>query len=223
MQAVSVKVGKLYGVDYVNELYNQLLTLHKDCIYYCMTDDPTGLHKDIKIIKTTDDFEERKWWNKIKLFEPGLFDQPTIYLDLDCYVHTPLNKFFETYKPGKLNILKTNWFSDGIARKVHQCNVNSSIMIIDKDNCAPLWKECKANIEKMYKSFYGLDPWIYRRHRENIYYFEPGLAYSYKHGCVFPSDIEQNKLRQLPVCIFDDALDRYEILNGLWASTKVMG
>jgi len=188
-----------------------------------MTDDPTGLHKDIKIIEITDDFEERKWWNKIKLFEPGLFDQPTIYLDLDCYIHTPLNKFFETYKPGKLNILKTNWFSDGIARKVHQCNVNSSIMIIDKDNCAPLWKECKANIEKMYKSFYGLDPWIYRRHKENIYYFEPGLAYSYKHGCVFPSDIEQNKLRQLPVCIFDDALDRYEILNGLWTSTKVMG
>ena len=223
MQAVSVKVGKLYGVDYVNELYKQLLTLHKDCIYYCMTDDPVGLHKDIKIIKTTDDFEERKWWNKIKLFEPGLFDQSTIYLDLDCYIHIPLNKFFETYKPGKLNILKTNWFSDGIARKVHQCNVNSSIMIIDKDNCAPLWKECKANIEKMYKSFYGLDPWIYRRHKENIYYFQPGLAYSYKHGCVFPSDIEQNKLRQLPVCIFDDALDRYEILNGLWASTKVMG
>ena len=105
MQAVSVKVGEQYGVEYVNQLYKQLLTFHKDCIYYCMTDDSTGLHKDIKIIKITDSFKERKWWNKIKLFEPGLFNQPTIYLDLDCYIHTPLNKFFETYKRCKLSIL----------------------------------------------------------------------------------------------------------------------
>ena len=51
MEAVSVKVGEQYGAEYVNQLYKQLLTFHKDCIYYCMTDDPKGLHKDIQIIK----------------------------------------------------------------------------------------------------------------------------------------------------------------------------
>ena len=223
MQAVCLKVGKLYNAEYVNQLYKQIKRFHPDCELRCITDDSTGLHPDIIPMDVEDRFGSRKWWNKVRLFQPFLFEEPTIYLDLDCFVHGPLNKFFDTFVPGKLNILKTTWFSDGVATKIHQCNVNSSIMVIDKDNCAPLWEECISHIEKMYQSFYGLDPWIYRRHRENIYYFEPGLAYSYKHGCVFPNDIEQNKLRQLPVCIFDDALDRYEILNGLWASTKVMG
>jgi len=223
MQAVSVKVGKLYGVEYVNQLYKQLLTFHKDCIYYCMTDDPEGLDKDIQIIKITDSFKERKWWNKIKLFEPGLFDQPTIYLDLDCYIHTSLDKFFETFKPDKLNILKTNWFSDGIAKKIHQCNVNSSIMVINDHNCEPMWKEYQDHIDRMYKSFYGLDPWLYRRHMSSMQFFQPGLAYSFKHGSMFPNDIDKNKLRQLPVCIFDDAQNRKEVLDGLWQSSEAMG
>ena len=223
MQAVCVKVGKLYGVEYVNQLYKQLKRYHPDCELRCMTDDSSGLHPDIIILDIEDRFGKRKWWNKMRLFQPGLFEKPTIYLDLDCYVHGPLNKFFNAFVPGKLNILKTHWFSDGVATKIHQCNVNSSIMLIDKDNCAPLWDECNAHIEKMYYSFYGLDSWLYRRHMDKMHFFEPGLAYSFKHGCMFPNDIQQNKLRQIPVCIFDDAQNRKEVLNGLWQNSEAMG
>ena len=58
---------------------------------------------------------------------------------------------------------------------------------------------------------------------DNINFFKPGLAYSFKHGCVFPNDIKQNTLRQLPICIFDDAQDRDEVLNELWRSSEAMG
>jgi hypothetical protein len=54
-------------------------------------------------------------------------------------------------------------------------------------------------------------------------FFQPGLAYSFKHGSMFPNDIDKNKLRQLPVCIFDDAQNRKEVLDGLWQSSKAMG
>lgn len=223
MQAVSLKVGDTYSADYVNNLYKQLLTFDKNCRYYCLTDNKKGLNSNIEIINITDDYNERKWWNKTKLFEPGLFDQPTLYLDLDCYIHTDPSPFFKDSATDKLNVLKTFWFSDDMATKIHQCTVNTSVMVIDEHNCEKLWRDYNDNKERIFKSFYGLDPWLYRRHKDNINYFKPGIAYSYKHGCHFPGDIQVNTLRQIPVCIFDDALDRYEVLNGLWQNTRTVG
>ena len=52
--------------------------------------------EEINIIPITDDYKNRKWWNKTKLFKPGLFKEPTLYLDLDCYVH---QKFMDEEKP----------------------------------------------------------------------------------------------------------------------------
>lgn len=223
MQAVSLKVGSLYTAEYVNELYKQLLTFDKNCVYYCMCDNEEGLNKDIVTIPITDDYPDRKWWNKTKLFEPGLFKEPTLYIDLDCYIHTDPTEFIDTAKLDKLNVLKTYWFFEEVAKVIHQCSVNTSVMVITENNCEPLWKDYKDNIEKMYKSFYGLDPWLYRRHKDNINYFKPGLAYSYKHGCHYPNDTKENVLRQLPICIFDDAQNRKEILNGLWRRPEAMG
>lgn len=219
MQAVSVKVGEKYGPEYVNQLYKQLLSFDKNVVYYCMTDNAEGLNKNIEILPVKDEFGDRKWWTKIELFKPGLFDKATLYLDLDCFIHLdPVVFVPEKIDRDKLGVLKTYWFSDDIATKIHQCTVNTSIMMINESNCEPLWKDCKDNMEKIYKSFYGLDPWLYRRHLENVFFFQPGMAYSYKHGCVFPGDTVSNKLRMLPVCVLDDVHDRDEVLNELWQS-----
>ena len=216
MQAVSVKVGDRYGPEFVNQIYRQLLTFDKDIVYYCMTDDRRGLNKDIEVIPVADEFGDRKWWTKIELFKPGLFNEPTLYFDLDCFLHQSPWELLQDYNKDKLGVLKTYWFSDDIATKIHQCTVNTSVMMINESNCEPLWKECEDNMEKIYKSFYGLDPWIYRRHLNDTYFFQPGLTYSFKHGCVFPNDTESNKLRMVPVCVFDDVQNRDEILNELW-------
>ena len=223
MQAVSVKVGDAYNSNFVNQLYKQLLTFDKNCVYCCMTDNGEGLDAGIEIIRITDDYVERKWWNKIKLFEPGLFDKPTLYLDLDCFIHTDPAPFLQCSVDDKLNVLKTYWFSEDIATKIHNCTINTSIIVINNNNCEPMWRDCKDNIEKIYKSFYGLDPWLYRRHMNNLNIFKPNMAYSFKHGCMFPNDIEQNKLRQLPICVFDDVANRSEVLNGLWRNSKIVG
>ena len=223
MQAVSVKVGDAYSAKYVNELYKKLLTFDKNVVYYCLSDNREGLDNNIEVVNIKDEFKERKWWSKTSLFEPGLFNEPTIYLDLDCFIHLDLTPFLQQAKENKLNLLKTYWFSEGVATKIHQCTVNTSVMVINQNNCEPMWKEWKDNKEKIYKSFYGLDPWLYRRHKNNINFFKPGLAYSFKHGCVFPNDIKQNTLRQLPICVFDDVQNRDEVLNGLWRSSEAMG
>ena len=45
------------------------------------------------------------------------------------------------------------WFSEGVATQIHQCTVNTSVMVINQNNCEPMWKEWKDNKEKIYKSF----------------------------------------------------------------------
>ena len=111
MQAVSVKVGDAYSSNYVNQLYKQLLTFDQNVVYCCMTDNREGLDPNIEVIPITDEFKERKWWNKTKLFKPGLFDKPTIYLDLDCFIHTDPSIFFNINYQDKLCLLKTYWFN----------------------------------------------------------------------------------------------------------------
>ena len=51
MQAVSVKVGDAYSSNFVNQLYKQLLTFDKNCVYCCMTDNGEGLDAGIEIIR----------------------------------------------------------------------------------------------------------------------------------------------------------------------------
>jgi len=87
MQAVSVKVGDRYGPEYVNQIYRQLLSFDSNIVYYCMTDNKQGLNKNIEILSVADEFGDRKWWTKIELFKPGLFNGPTLYFDLDCFLH----------------------------------------------------------------------------------------------------------------------------------------
>ena len=218
MQAVSVKVGERYGPEYVNQLYKQLLSFDKNVVYYCMTDNAEGLNKNIEILPVKDEFGDRKWWTKIELFKPGLFEEATLYFDLDCFIHLDPNVFLQKAPRDKLGVLKTYWFSNDIATKMHQCTINTSVMKINAYNSEPLWKDCQDNMEKIYKSFYGLDPWIYRRHLKNVFFYPAGHAYSYKHGCMFPNDIDSNKLRMLPVCILDDVHNRDEVLDELWQS-----
>ena len=70
---------------------------------------------------------------------------------------------------------------------------------------------------KLYKSFYGLDSWIYRRHHNNTKYFPPGLAYSYRYGAKYPNDVEPEKIREgFVVCSFDDIEDKESKLKELW-------
>ena len=102
-----------------------------------------------------------------------------------------------------------------MAMKIHYCNINSSVMRLFDNNFEKQYCDWYDNKEKLYKSFYGLDAWFYRRHK--LDFFDPGIVYSYKFGSQFPNDVEQNKLRSdHAICVFDDCENRYDILKELW-------
>lgn len=67
-----MKWGTRYNAEYVNKLYRGI-TRHttKKIDFYCFTDDPTDLQKEINVIKLKENW--KGWWGKATLFSQGLF------------------------------------------------------------------------------------------------------------------------------------------------------
>lgn len=210
---VCLKVGIGYKSEYVNQLFKQVKkTTPGINNFICITDNPRGINPDIETWNFTPLFDERMWWNKVVLFEPGRFQNDTVYLDLDCYIQDDISKFINYG-----HVLHTSWFSEDVNQYIFGCNVNSSVLYLNESNFEFLWKDFNDNKMKLYKSFYGLDSWIYRRHLDTIKFFPAGLAYSYRYGAKYPNDVEPEKIRDgFVVCSFDDIEDKESKLKELW-------
>lgn len=67
-----VKWGERYNAEYVNKLYRGI-SRHttKSFNFYCFTDDPNGLLKEINAVKLRENW--RGWWGKATLFSEGFF------------------------------------------------------------------------------------------------------------------------------------------------------
>ena len=209
LDIVCLKVGEAYGPEYVNEMFKRVDDLMPVGDFICYTDNPLDLNGNITVRGITPLYNDRMWWNKVMLLNPA-HENNALYLDLDTYMHKGIHGLNL-----KGQILKTAWFSNDMAMKIHYCNINSSVMRLFDNNFEKQYRDWYDNKEKLYKSFYGLDSWFYRRH--NLDFFDPGVAYSYKFGSQFPNDVEQNKLRRdHAICVFDDCENRYDILKELW-------
>lgn len=217
IDAVCMKVGIAYKAMFVNELYKQWTKYHEGD-FYCYTDNPRGIDSGVKIVTFEPQHDERMWWNKTHLWQPGLFDNPTVFLDLDCVIHNNLDEFVTHSSKTKPNFLKTHWFSDDMARIIHNCNVNSSIMVIHNDNYKPLWDEYKRQTNKIFRTFYGIDGWVFRRHYEMLHFLPAKLAYSLKYGSMYPDDSEQDVIRDVThkVAVLDNVQEKESVLKQMW-------
>ena len=210
LDVVCMKVGTGYKHEFVNQLFHQVK--HQVNTFTCWTDNPRGFDQNIQVYEYKSFCLDRLWWNKVNLFEPGLFTNDTIYLDLDCYVHGQLKEFVDNGQ-----ILKTTWFSNDINKYIFNCDVNSSILYLKDNNFEEQYIDFQDNKEKVYKSFYGLDGWMYRRHRDKLKFFPSKLAYSYKYGSSFPDDLDEYKKRDNHVvACFDNVEDKEETLKQFW-------
>lgn len=104
INVITVKHGnnKIYDHNYVNKMYNMIsrnLSLpHK---FYCLTEDPRGLHTDIHVIPLPiNELKVNGWWWKIYMFKPNLFPDNEInfYIDLDMVITDNIDHYI-TYLP----------------------------------------------------------------------------------------------------------------------------
>jgi len=101
-----VKWGNKYNHTYVNKLFSMLQRyVDQEFHFYCYTDNPKNLAKDINVINIETDLE--RWWPKIDLlsfFTKG----PTILLDLDIVILKPLDILLSV-KTRTVSVLLSYW------------------------------------------------------------------------------------------------------------------
>jgi hypothetical protein len=93
--------GEDYNVEWINKLYRGVKrNLSTPFNFVCLSNVDTP-YDTIPLVTESDIY-----WNKIELFRPGLFDGPTLYLDLDVVICKSLdavnslpNKFLMCQEP----------------------------------------------------------------------------------------------------------------------------
>ena len=82
---VCLKYGTKYSSQYVNTLYS-MLTRHVSIPFelHCMTEDPTDIIPDVKIVELPD-LGLEKWWWKMLMFKEDFFEDG-MFLDLDIII-----------------------------------------------------------------------------------------------------------------------------------------
>lgn len=99
LRVICVKWGDKYSDDYVFKLQSMAarhLPLHE---FLCITDNPVdGVPCDPLVCDLPG------WWQKIGLFQPGLFPGDNIYLDLDLVITDDISVFYNCLRidPAKL-------------------------------------------------------------------------------------------------------------------------
>jgi len=151
VQFICVKWGAKYPNDYVNRLYNMIFRqINSSFTLFCLTDDPEGLHSDIKPLPILDT-SLTGWWHKLSLFKQDFYglSGDILYIDLDVVITGKLDDFF-TYKPG--NFLITKDLKTGA--------YNSSVFRYSIGSQPQIWESFLADSEMITQKYHGDQDWI---------------------------------------------------------------
>lgn len=132
LNAICIRWGKLFGPEYVNRLYAGIRRFsQRDVRFFCMTDDRSGLHRDIQVLDLVEEpfqpvLDEllpqtrvKGALRKVSMFRPGLIPDlagPLLAVDLDVVITGNVDDLAD-YAPGKVCMRriwdKGNWTSLG--------------------------------------------------------------------------------------------------------------
>lgn len=215
----TVKWGTKYSSKHVNKIYQQCKKHASSYFkFYCLTEDPKGLHKDIETIPFPEGNYYEKWWNKLYLFDENVVTQKgeKLFLDLDVIVQSNLDAFIQYACQDKIVFVHTHWHDIEKMRKdtnhiPHKfTDLNSSVLrwndeVLNSDEMKKFRKMITDYPSQMFFYFRGLDNLFYNKfNHEHIKYFPQGWVYSYNYGYLYPNDIERNVMRKTPfICLFD--------------------
>ena len=163
INVICVKWGTKYNSNHVNRLFKMVeKNLSLPFLFYCLTDDPKEINKNINIIPIKHDLEV--WWNKLAMFEKGFggLNGRCLFFDLDIiiqnniddialYKHDGLCKIFAHWKSE--NVFVNNYFLD--------MRNNSSCLTWEADSLDFIWEHFCADIDHYLFKYKGIDRFIY--------------------------------------------------------------
>ena len=171
-----------------------------------------------------------------------------LYLDLDVIIHQDLTYFFTldmkqswtaetkvTAVHGKPWIVRGWWNDMNLCRKNYAAMgstpINSSVIRWNRGQLIEIYKHIAKNLDVLFFTYPTIDNYL-NHFWYNMWYedsgrtdesffnvFPKGDIYSYYTGNIFPSDMEQKKLRpDHKICLFNNSADTNDVeeLKSLW-------
>lgn len=177
LSVACIKVGSLYGADYVNTLYDMVSRNLQSGFpgqFVCFTDDASGLDPAILVRKVPKDLAHRGWWAKLWLFSKDAFPDGgrVLYFDLDTVITGPLDPI--AMCTNDFAILRDAYRSDGL---------QSSVMCWDADRFHSIWDQWDTAGRPEVEG--GDQAWIERtiEHPDLLQEIYPNRFRSYKAEC----------------------------------------
>lgn len=188
---ICVKWGTKYGPAYVNRLYHMVKkNLNHAFDFYCYTDDATGLIPEVNVIDIPEDNDLEVWWNKLALFQAGMFLGLCLYFDVDVVIQNDITDLFKYHDSSCLTLVKSYWKEHKNIIRGYDANnpsnsfntlYNSSVMLWSGNSLFLIWNHFKSNQEFFMMKYKGIDRFL---DHENIpvKHFPHGLIYSRAFG-----------------------------------------
>lgn len=182
---ITVKWGDKFDASFVNRLYTMVAkNTNYKFDFYCLTEDPTNIREEVKILPLELSIDLEKWWWKMCIFNLQL-DGIKLFLDLDLVIQNNIDSIFKSTE--KLTTIKCYWkeiaYEENILPEPPGYNMplNSSIMLW-KSDLSKLWQNFYADPEHYMMKYIGIDSYLYFNEYDNLNFFEPGVVYSRLHG-----------------------------------------
>jgi hypothetical protein len=206
---VCIKWGIKYPARYVNRLFHGVSErLNAHFSFYCMTDDPTGIHHGVKILPLPEESfssiireelstSRRKGaFGKISLFKPGLLPPgPVLGFDLDVVITGPLDDLLD-YAPGKV-CMRHDW----LAARIGRPDGHGSVFRFDPDRHSFLYDDfAKDPANLMRKAKYAEQKYTSmqaQKYNEFAYFPNDWIA-SYKRDAMRPFPLNHFQEPRLP-------------------------
>ncbi len=184
---VCVKWGPKYIPEYVNILRNMCQRQSTvDYTFTCITDDETGLDKDINVIKFPDHHGIKTWWSKLWMFSKELSAKlggTILYFDLDVVIFRNFDNLWN-YEPGKFCIIQD--FNRCRIKDWHICN--SSVMRWEAGSLDHLWDIYAQDPQRVHGRNHGDQDFITAKEGHNAIRWPVNWIQSYKWEMVGKKD-----------------------------------
>ena len=187
INVICVKWGDKYNSKFVNRLYRMVSkNLSYDFRFFCYTDDETGIHPDVNIIRIGEDNELEAWWNKLTLFQEGMFEGTCLFFDLDVVIQNNIDSLIDYLDESCLTKVKCYWKDEQKIRhsidpndpkSSYDMTNNSSVMLWKADNLHCIYDHFIQNEDYYMIKYRGIDRFIVHEGFD-VKTFDRGLIYS---------------------------------------------
>lgn len=164
---ICVKFGTKYNSQFVNKLYHDIARLTKsEFKFYCYTDDPTGIDREVNIILPLGRPTLKRVWNKLRLFDPEMpFKGKTYFFDLDVKIQKDPLVHTDERDWEKLTLVHSHWKVGKLYNRLsnYDVKINSSVMMWDTENeyMEKYWDHFNTGLRDYYlRKYVGIDRFI---------------------------------------------------------------